>query len=64
MIMTTTLVSNALAVVGCAVTVVVASVVVGGGGGSTTPFVGILPANTVTDNNPERAIANPKRFIF
>ncbi len=59
MIMSTTLVSNVLDVVGCAV-----AVVVGGGGVSTTPFVGILPANTGTDTSPVRAIANTKRFMF
>ena len=64
MIMSTTLVSNVLAVVGCAVAVVVAAVVVGGGGVSTTPFVGILPANTGTDTSPVRAIANTKRFML
>ena len=63
--MSTTLVSKVLAVVGCAVAVVVAAVVVGGGGGvSTTPFVGILPANTGTDTSPVRAIANTKRFML
>ena len=64
MIVSTTLVSNVLAVVGCAVAVVVAAVVVGGGGVSTTPFVGKLPANTGTDTSPVRAIANTKRFML
>ncbi len=64
MIVSTTLVSNVLDVVGCAVAVVVAAVVVGGGGVSTTPLVGILPAKTGTDISPVSATANTKRFIL
>ena len=64
MIVSTTLVSNVLDVVGCAVAVVVAAVVVGGGGVSTTPLVGIFPAKTGTDTSPVRAIANTKRFML
>ena len=64
MIVSTTLVSNVLDVVGCAVAVVVAAVVVGGGGVSTTPLVGIFPAETGIDTSPVRAIANTKRFML
>ena len=64
MIVSTTLVSNVLDVVGCAVAVVVAAVVVGGGVVSTTPLVGIFPAETGIDTSPVRAIANTKRFML
>ena len=51
MIVSTTLVSNVLDVVG------------DGGAGAGAPLIGISPAITVTDISPVRATANTKRFI-
>ena len=56
--MVTTLVNNVLTLADWAV-------VVGcGGAGAGAPLIGTSPARTVTDNNPVRAIASTKRFMF